>query len=81
MLPLVAASAVGDTGGNLFFVLSRSETTLAVSVVLSSLYPVSTAILARFVLHERLSRLALVGVALAVAAWCSSARLDHRIAA
>ena len=59
-------SAVGDTGGNLFFVLSRSETTLAISVVLSSLYPVSTAILARVVLHERLSRAALVGVALAV---------------
>jgi drug/metabolite transporter (DMT)-like permease len=67
VLPLVAASAVGDTGGNLFFLLSRSETTLAVSVVLSSLYPVTTAILAWIVLHERLSRLALVGVALAVA--------------
>ncbi len=35
-----------------------------ISVVLSSLYPVSTAILARVVLHERLSRLALVGVVL-----------------
>jgi len=66
VLPLLVASAVGDTGGNLFFVLSRSETTLAISVVLSSLYPVSTAILARLVLHERLSRLALVGVVLAI---------------
>ena len=66
VLPLLAASALGDTGGNLFFVLSRSETTLAISVVLSSLYPVSTAILARIVLHERLSRQALLGVALAV---------------
>ncbi len=66
VLPLLAASALGDTGGNLFFVLSRSETTLAVSVVLSSLYPVSTAILARLVLHERMSRLALVGVVAAI---------------
>jgi len=66
VLPLVAVSAIGDTGGNLFFVLSRSETTLAVSVVLSSLYPVSTAILARVVLQEHLSRLALMGVALAI---------------
>lgn len=66
VLPLLAVSAVGDTFGNLFFVLSRAETTLAVSVVLSSLYPVSTVLLARIVLHERLSRLAMVGVALAV---------------
>jgi drug/metabolite transporter (DMT)-like permease len=66
VLPLLAASAVGDTGGNLFFVLSRSETTLAISVVLSSLYPVSTAILARIVLHERLSPVAIAGVVLAV---------------
>ena len=63
---LVVASAIGDTSGNLFFVLSRAETTLAVSVVLSSLYPVSTAVLARVVLGERLSRLALVGVGLAI---------------
>jgi drug/metabolite transporter (DMT)-like permease len=67
VLPLLVLSAVGDTGGNLFFVLSRAETTLAVAVVLSSLYPVSTAILARVVLHERLSRLAMMGVILAVA--------------
>jgi len=62
----LAASAVGDTGGNLFFILSRAETTLAVSVVLSSLFPVSTVVLARVVLHERISRLALLGVVLAV---------------
>lgn len=66
VLPLLAVSAIGDTGGNLFFVLSRSETTLAISVVLSSLYPVSTAILARLVLQERLSRQAFLGVVLAV---------------
>ena len=66
VLPLLVVSAFGDTGGNLFFVLSRSETTLAISVVLSSLYPVSTVILARLFLHERLSRAALVGVVLAV---------------
>ncbi len=66
VMPLLVLSAVGDTGGNLFFILSRAETTLAVSVVLSSLFPVSTVVLARVVLHERLSRLALVGVVLAV---------------
>lgn len=65
-LPFIALSALGDTLGNLFFVLSRAETTLAVSVVLSSLYPLSTAVLARSVLGERLTRPALVGVALAI---------------
>jgi drug/metabolite transporter (DMT)-like permease len=66
VLPLLVVSAVGDTGGNLFFVLSRAATTLSVAVVLSSLYPVTTAVLARAVFHERLSRLAVVGVILAV---------------
>ncbi|MBX3029556.1 MAG: EamA family transporter [Chloroflexi bacterium] len=65
-LPFIVLSAVGDTLGNLFFVLSRAETTLAVSVVLSSLYPLSTAMLARVVLGERLTRVALVGAALAI---------------
>ncbi len=65
-VPFIALSAVGDTAGNLFFVLSRAETTLAVSVVLSSLYPLSTAFLARVMLGERLTRTALLGVALAI---------------
>jgi drug/metabolite transporter (DMT)-like permease len=65
---LVAALAgVGDLGGNLFFVLASSEGELAVVIVLTSLYPVTTAILARIVLHERLGPLRLLGVVLAVA--------------
>jgi drug/metabolite transporter (DMT)-like permease len=64
---LGALAALGDSGGNLFYILARAETTLSVAVVLVSLYPVSTALLARFVLGERLSRLRLAGVALAVA--------------
>lgn len=65
--PILVVSAVGDLGGNLFYVLALGETTLAVAVVLSSLYPVVTALLARLVLGERLTRTALVGVALAIA--------------
>jgi drug/metabolite transporter (DMT)-like permease len=56
----------GDLGGNLFFVLASGEGELAVVIVLTSLYPVVTAILARVFLHERLSPLRLAGVALAI---------------
>jgi drug/metabolite transporter (DMT)-like permease len=56
----------GDLGGNLFFVLASGEGELAVVIVLTSLYPVVTAILARIFLHERLSPLRVAGVALAI---------------
>ncbi|MEX1334510.1 MAG: DMT family transporter [Candidatus Limnocylindrales bacterium] len=59
-------AGVGDLGGNLFFVLASGEGELAVVIVLTSLYPVVTAILARVFLHERLSPLRLLGVALAI---------------
>jgi drug/metabolite transporter (DMT)-like permease len=64
--PVLIVSAVGDLGGNLFYVLALGQTTLAVAVVLSSLYPVMTALLARTFLGERLTRTALLGVALAI---------------
>jgi len=41
---------------------------LAVAAVLSSLYPVTTVILAGVVLHERITRVHALGIALAVAA-------------
>ncbi|RKY14877.1 MAG: EamA family transporter, partial [Planctomycetota bacterium] len=55
-----------DLGGNLFFVLAGAEGELAVVIVLTSLYPIGTAILARIFLHERLSPLRMLGVGLAV---------------
>jgi drug/metabolite transporter (DMT)-like permease len=61
-----AIAGVGDLGGNLFFVLASDEGELAIVIVLTSLYPVGTAILARLFLHERLGPLRLAGVALAV---------------
>ena len=72
VLPLTLLAAVGDTGGNLFYIMARSAAgaagTLSVTVVLASLFPVSTVVLARVVLHERLSRRRLAGVGLAVGA-------------
>ncbi len=60
-------AGLGDLGGNLFFVLASDEGELALVIVVTSLYPVVTAILARILLHERLSPLRLAGVALAIA--------------
>jgi drug/metabolite transporter (DMT)-like permease len=59
-------AGLGDLGGNLFFVLASDQGELAVVIVLTSLYPVVTAILARALLHERLGPLRTLGVALAI---------------
>ena len=67
--PFATAIAVGlgDLLGNAFFLASNAEGALSVAVVLSSLYPVTTIILARVVLHERLRGGQLIGVAAALA--------------
>jgi drug/metabolite transporter (DMT)-like permease len=48
--------------------VADAASTLSVTVVVVSLYPVSTVLLARVVLHERLSRSRIAAVALAVGA-------------
>lgn len=65
-LGIASLAAVGDLGGNLFFLLASAHGELGVVVVISSLYPVTTAVLARLILHERLSPQRTVGVVLAV---------------
>jgi drug/metabolite transporter (DMT)-like permease len=60
-------AGLGDLGGNLFFLLASADGELAIVIVVASLYPVTTAILARVVLHERLSPVRLAGVGLAIA--------------
>ena len=64
---MAGLAGLGDLGGNLFFVLASDAGELAVVVVISSLYPVSTALLARAFLHERLGPVRLAGAGLAVA--------------
>ena len=56
---------LGDLGGNGFFVLATRADALSVAVVLSSLYPIVTTLLAALFLSERLRPLADRGVVLA----------------
>jgi len=65
--PLVAASGVLDVTGNALFVIARSGLTVGLAAALSGIYPLVTMVLARGFLRERLPRLGLVGVTLAVA--------------
>jgi drug/metabolite transporter (DMT)-like permease len=65
-LPGLAGVGVGDAAANGAFALSSTMGLLSVTAVLGSLYPVATLALARFLLHERLSRLQAYGVALAL---------------
>jgi drug/metabolite transporter (DMT)-like permease len=66
LVGVAAAVGLGDLLGNAFFLASNAEGALSVAVVLSSLYPVTTIILARVILHERLRGGQLIGVAAAL---------------
>lgn len=67
-LALIALTGLIDTGSNILFLLATNTGALVLVSVLSSLYPVSTVILARVLLKERMSRLQLTGFATALAA-------------
>ncbi|RBY93375.1 EamA family transporter [Blastococcus sp. TF02-8] len=68
-LPLVVVSGVGDMAANALFLLAtQTDGPLAVIGVLSSLYPVSTVVLAQLVLRERLVAAQVTGLVTAAAA-------------
>jgi drug/metabolite transporter (DMT)-like permease len=65
LLGVFAVAGIGDLGGNVFFVMAQHADLFSVAVVLSSLYPVVTTVLAVILLRERLRPLQVGGVALA----------------
>jgi uncharacterized membrane protein len=68
LLPAIAGVGVLDRAGNGAFILAAQAGALAVAAVLSSLYPVTTVLLATLFLKERVTRSHAVGIGLAVAA-------------
>jgi uncharacterized membrane protein len=67
-LAAIVFAGVIDMLANALFLIATRFGMLSIVAVLASLYPTSTVLLARIVLHEKLSRLQLAGVACALVA-------------
>ena len=67
-IPKIAVVGMLDMVGNAAFILAAGVGMLAIATVLASLYPVTTVLLAIVVLHERLTRSHVAGIALTVVA-------------
>lgn len=65
-LPLLAAIGVADFSANLLLGVATTKGLVSVAMVLGSLYPIATAVLAYLFLHERLHKVQYIGIALAV---------------
>jgi drug/metabolite transporter (DMT)-like permease len=68
LAPAVVVIGLLDMAGNAGFLLAEQTGSLAVASVLSSLYPVTTVVLAALLLRERVTRDHAVGIVLALAA-------------
>lgn len=68
VVPRLAAVGLLDMAGNAAFILATQSGQLAIAVVLSSLYPVVTVLLAITVLRERVTRSHVAGIVLTAVA-------------
>lgn len=68
VMPIVLLTGTFDMAGNAFFIFATQAGRLDVAAVLSSLYPVTTIVLATIVLGDRLVRGHVFGIALALVA-------------
>jgi drug/metabolite transporter (DMT)-like permease len=68
VLPVALAVGVFDMLGNGLFLLAAQIGGLAIASILTSLYPVTTVILAAVLLHERVTRSHVIGIVAAAAA-------------
>ncbi len=64
-LPLIAGAGLFDAAANGFFLAATRTGLLSIVGAVSSLYPASTVLLARGVLHERFHRTQVIGLAIA----------------
>ena len=67
-LPFVLASGLLDMTANLTYLIAARHELLSIVAVITSMYPVSTVVLALGVDRERISRSQLVGMVFSVAA-------------
>jgi drug/metabolite transporter (DMT)-like permease len=65
--PMLAGLAVLDVGGTIFFSVATTKGLVSIVAALISVVPVVVALLARFVLNERLQRIQIAGAAIAIA--------------
>jgi drug/metabolite transporter (DMT)-like permease len=68
LLPQMAGVGIMDMAGNGAFILAVQSGSLAVAAVLSSLYPVTTVVLATLLLREPVTRSHAIGIVLAAVA-------------
>jgi drug/metabolite transporter (DMT)-like permease len=65
-IPLLAGIGIADFSANLLLGIATTKGLVSIAMVLGSLYPIATAVLAFIFLHERLHKAQYIGIALAV---------------